>query len=71
MGKWQILYLRTRHRSKLGCFFWFGPIHVTIRRNLGADLTSGVLVYSVIEVGDVGEVLLWANEDNLGAGKAF
>ena len=36
-----------------------------------ADLTSGVLVYSVIEVEDVGEVLLWANEGNLGAGKAF
>ena len=33
-GKWQILYLRTRYRSKLGWFFWFGPIHVTIRRNL-------------------------------------
>ena len=23
------------NRSKLGWFFWFGPIHVTIRRNLG------------------------------------
>ena len=34
MGKWQILYLRTRYRSKLGWFFWFGPIHVTIHRNL-------------------------------------
>ena len=34
MGKWQILYLRTRYRSKWGWFFWFGPIHVTIRRNL-------------------------------------
>ena len=33
MGKWQILYLRTRYRSKLGWFFWFVPIHVTIRRN--------------------------------------
>ena len=28
------MYLRYRYRSKLGCFFWFGPIHVTIRRNL-------------------------------------
>ena len=37
MGKWQILYLRTRYRSKLGSFFWFGPIHVTIRRNLGCQ----------------------------------
>ena len=34
MGKWQILYLRTGYRSKLGWFFWFGTIHVTIRRNL-------------------------------------
>ena len=34
MGKWQILYLRTRYRSKLGWFFWLGPIHMTIRRNL-------------------------------------
>ena len=29
-----ILDLRTRYRSKFGWFFWFGPIHVTIRRNL-------------------------------------
>ena len=28
------MYLRTRYRSKLGCIFWFGPIHVTIHRNL-------------------------------------
>ena len=34
MRKWQILYLRTRYRSKLGWFFWFGPIHVMMRRNL-------------------------------------
>ena len=34
MRKWQILYLRTRYRSKLGWFFWFGPIHVTIHHNL-------------------------------------
>ena len=34
MGKWQMLYLRTRYRTKLGWFFWFGPIHLTIRRNL-------------------------------------
>ena len=34
MEKWQILYLRTRYRSKLGWFFWFGSIHVTMRRNL-------------------------------------
>ena len=31
---WLKMYLRTRYRSKLGWFFWFGPIHVTIRRNL-------------------------------------
>ena len=37
MGKWQIMYLRTRYRSELGWFFWFGPIDVTIRRNLGRD----------------------------------
>ena len=37
MGKWEILYLRTRYRSKLGWFFWFGPIHVTICRNLVND----------------------------------
>ena len=34
MGKWQMLYLRTRYRSKLGWFFKFGQIHVTIRHNL-------------------------------------
>ena len=34
MGKWQILYLRTRYRSKLGWLFWFGLIHVTICCNL-------------------------------------
>ena len=34
MGKLQMLYLPTRCRSKLGWFFWFGPIHVTICRNL-------------------------------------
>ena len=34
MGKWQILYLQTRYRSKLALLFWFGLIHVTIRRNL-------------------------------------
>ena len=28
------MYLGYRYRSKLGWFFWFGPIHVTIRRNL-------------------------------------
>ena len=28
------MYLRYRYRSKLGWFFWFGPIHVTVRRNL-------------------------------------
>ena len=28
------MYLRYRYRSRLGWFFWFGPIHVTIRRNL-------------------------------------
>ena len=33
-GKWKILYLLTRYRAKLGWFFWFGPIHVMIRRNL-------------------------------------
>ena len=30
-----MLYLRTRYRSRLGWFFWFGPIYMTIRRNLG------------------------------------
>ena len=40
--KWQILYLQTRYRSKLGWFFWFGPIYVTIRRNLGSD--EGTLI---------------------------
>ena len=34
MGKWQILYLRTRNISKLGWFFWFSPMHVMICRNL-------------------------------------
>ena len=38
MGKWQIVYLRTRYRSKLGWFFWFSPIHVTIRRSLDINL---------------------------------
>ena len=31
---WLKMYLRYRYRSKLGWIFWFGPIHVTIRRNL-------------------------------------
>ena len=34
---WLKMYLRTRYRSKLGWFFWFGPIHVTIHRNLADD----------------------------------
>ena len=33
------MYLQTRYRSKLGWFFWFGPIHLTVRRNLGCELT--------------------------------
>ena len=33
---WLKMYLRSRYRSKLGWFFWFGPIHVTIRRNLAS-----------------------------------
>ena len=39
MVKWQIWYLWTRYRSKLGLFFWFGPIHVTIHRNLAKHTT--------------------------------
>ena len=39
MGKWQIVYLRNRYRSKLGWFFLFGPIHVSIRHNLEIELT--------------------------------
>ena len=31
---WLKMYLRYRYRSKLGWIFWFGPIHVAIRRNL-------------------------------------
>ena len=31
---WLKMYLRTRYRSKLGWFFWFGLIHVTICSNL-------------------------------------
>ena len=50
MGKWQILDLRTRYRSKLGWFFWFGLIHVTIRRNLANGLpffySGGIFVGS-------------------------
>ena len=42
MGKWHILYLRTRNRSKLGWFFWFGLIHVTIRRNLDIRISSEI-----------------------------
>ena len=30
------MYLRYRYRSRLGWFFWFGPIHVTICRNLAS-----------------------------------
>ena len=37
-NSWLKMYLQTRYRSKLGWFFWFGPIHVTIRRNLGTNL---------------------------------
>ena len=49
MGKWQILYLQTRYRSKLGWFFWFGPIHVTIRRNLADEhVLAAPLAVSVI-----------------------
>ena len=41
------MYLRTRYRSKLGWFFWFGPIHVTRRRNLDKTLrlTGWVALY--------------------------
>ena len=31
---WLKMYLRTRYRSKLAWFSWFGTIHVTMRRNL-------------------------------------
>ena len=43
------VYLRTRYRSKLGWFFWFGPIHGTIRRNLATKVdgkSRGSSVYS-------------------------
>ena len=40
-GKWQILYLRTRYRFKSGWFFWFGPIRMTICRNLVCGCTCG------------------------------
>ena len=49
MVKWQILYLRTRYRSKLGWFFWFGPIHVTIRCNLAArNAASGLMIVHLV-----------------------
>ena len=34
---WLKMYLRTRYRYKLGWFFLFGPIQVTIRRNLARN----------------------------------
>ena len=41
-GKWQIVYLQTRYRSKLGWFFWFGLIHVRIHRNLAIHPSIGL-----------------------------
>ena len=32
----QILYLRADKRYKMGWFFWFGPIHLAIHRNLAS-----------------------------------
>ena len=45
---WLKMYLRTRYRSKLGCIFWFGPIHATIHRNL--DNLPNNLDNSILEL---------------------
>ena len=45
---WLKMYLRTRYRSKLGWFFWFGPIHVTIGRSLDCRTHFYIVVHTVI-----------------------
>ena len=53
------MYLRTRYRSTLGCFFWFGLIHVTIRRNL----VNNILLQNVIR-NDIFITKSRSNEDS-------
>ena len=41
---WLKMYFRYRYRYKLAWFFWFGPIHVTIRRNLADEDSSLAII---------------------------